>query len=59
MSAVTTWKAWYLSFNRIDNSRDEKNKLDHTGRITELDKFPLDLPENSMIGCLIALNSTQ
>ena len=37
MSAVATWREWYLFSDRINNSRDEK--LNHDRRITGLDKL--------------------
>ena len=37
MPAVTTWRGWYLFFDRIKNSRD--GKLNHTRRVSGLDKL--------------------
>ena len=37
MSAVATWRGWYLFFDRINISRGEK--LNHTRRITGLDEL--------------------
>ena len=40
MSEVATWRGWYLSLNRIINSRGEK--LNHTTRITGLGKLIIE-----------------